>query len=76
MKNKDYEKCIKLLNFLDIKFISHIKKELIHQLVKELSFDKIERINSYWNSDIFIKYRNSLIVNKYEDIKEEKKDNK
>ena len=44
VKNKDYEKCIKLLNFLDIKFISHIKKELIHQLVKELSFDKIERI--------------------------------
>ena len=44
VKNKDYEKCIKLLNFLDVKFISHIKKELIHQLVKELSFDKIERI--------------------------------
>ena len=44
LKNKDYEKCIKLLNFLDNKFISHIKKELIHQLVKELSFDKIERI--------------------------------
>ena len=46
VKNKDYDKCIKLLNCLDHKFISHIKKEIFHQMVKEFSFDKIERIKN------------------------------
>jgi len=46
VKNKDYDKCIKLLNCLDHKFISHIKKDIFHQMIKEFSFDKIERIKS------------------------------
>ena len=49
INNKDYEKCIKLLNCLDNKFISHIKKESFHLLVKELkelSFNKIEQIKN------------------------------
>ena len=44
VKNKDYDKCIKLLNYLDNKFIVHIKKDIFHQMIKEFSFDKIERI--------------------------------
>lgn len=44
IKSKDWEKIIKLLNFLDNKFICHIKKEYFHQFIKEISFDKIERI--------------------------------
>ena len=44
IKNKDWEKIIKLLNFLDNKFICNIKKEYFHQFIKEISFDKIERI--------------------------------
>ena len=47
VKNKDYDKCIKLLNFLDNKFISHIKKETFHQMIKEFSFDKVERIKNH-----------------------------
>ena len=46
VKNKDYDKCIKLLNCLDHKFISHIKKDIFHQMIKEFSFDKIERIKN------------------------------
>jgi len=46
VKNKGYDKCIKLLNCLDHKFISHIKKDIFHQMIKEFSFDKIERIKS------------------------------
>ena len=46
VKNKDYEKCIKLLNYLDHKFISHIKKDIFHQMIKEFSYDKIERIKN------------------------------
>lgn len=46
IKNKDYDKCIKLINCLDYKFISHIKKELFHLLVKDLPFNKIEQIKS------------------------------
>ena len=46
VKNKDHEKCIKLLNYLDHKFISHIKKDIFHQMIKEFSYDKIERIKS------------------------------
>ena len=44
VKNKDYDKCIKLLNCLDNKFISHLKKDIFHQMIKEFSLDKIERI--------------------------------
>ena len=44
VKNKDYDKCIKLLNCLDNKFITHIKKDIFHQIIKEFSLDKIERI--------------------------------
>ena len=46
IKNKDYEKCIKLLNCLDHKFILHIKPDIFHQIIKEFSFDKIERIKN------------------------------
>ena len=46
VKNKDYEKCIKLLNYLDHKFIAHIKKDLFHQMIKEFSIDKYERIKN------------------------------
>ena len=46
VKSKDYEKCIKLLNYLDHKFISHIKKDIFHQMIKEFSIDKIERIKN------------------------------
>ena len=46
IKNKDYDKCIKLINCLDYKFISHIKKEVFHLLVKDLPFNKLEQIKS------------------------------
>ena len=46
VKNKDYEKCIKLLNYLDHKFIAHIKKDIFHQMIKEFSIDKYERIKN------------------------------
>ena len=46
VKNKDHEKCIKLLNYLDNKFISHIKTDIFHQMIKDFSFDKIERIKN------------------------------
>ena len=46
IKNKDYEKCIKLLNNLDNRFISHIKKDIFHLLIKELPFNKIEQIKN------------------------------
>ena len=46
INNKDYDKCIKLINCLDNKFISHIKKESFHTLIKELPFSKIEQIKS------------------------------
>ncbi len=46
IKNKDYEKCIKLINYLDNKFASHIKKDIFHQLIKELPFNKIEQIKN------------------------------
>ena len=46
LKNKDYDKCIKLLNGIDTKFISHIKKEVFHSLIKELPFSKIEQIKN------------------------------
>ena len=44
VKNKDTDKCIKLLNCLDNKFIMHIKADIFHQMIKEFSLDKIERI--------------------------------
>ena len=46
IENKDLDKCIKLLNGLDYKFISHIKKEVFHSLIKELPFSKIEQIKN------------------------------
>jgi len=46
IKTKEYEKCIKLINNLDNKFISHIKKDIFHLLIKELSFNKIEQIKN------------------------------
>ena len=46
LKMKDYEKCIKMLSYLDLKFLSHIKKDTIHQLIKDLSFDKVERMKN------------------------------
>ena len=46
ISNKDYDKCIKLINSLENKFISHLKKESFHLLVKELPFNKIEQIKS------------------------------
>ena len=44
VKNKDTDKCIKLLNCLDNKFLMHIKNDIFHQMIKEFSLDKIERI--------------------------------
>ena len=32
------------MHYFDNKFICHIKKEYFHQFIKEISFDKIERI--------------------------------
>ena len=46
INNKDYDKCIKLINCLDNKFISHIKKDVFHLLIKELPFNKIEQIKN------------------------------
>ena len=63
VKNKDYDKCIKLLNFLDNKFISHIKKETFHQMIKEFSFDKVERIK---NALKLFPEEISFILNQYE----------
>lgn len=44
IKNKEHEKIIKLLNYLDYKFICHIKKDIFHQFIKDLPSDKIERV--------------------------------
>ena len=46
INSKDFDKCIKLINCLDNKFINHIKKESFHLLIKELPFNKIEQIKN------------------------------
>lgn len=43
---------------------------------ESISFNDVDRINSYWLSDIFNNYRMSLIKDKYEKIKKEIKEDK
>lgn len=65
----DYKPIKKYQDGLFKCYINFINQKVFYssEMTKGIEFSKIENINSYWNSDLFKKYRYSLISDKYDE---------